>query len=673
MIHGALARLRALWRGLSRPSQLDTEMDEEMRFHVEMEADRLVRDRHLDPVEARRQAAVAFGGVEKWKEAGRDTRGLQWLDHVSIDCRLGVRMLVKHRSLTLVGAFAMTVAISIGAIAFEVITQFLHSSLPFEDGERVVSIEFATETPTIPEKAALHDFDEWRRGIESIQHLGAYRTVQQNLATTESYPDPVRIAEITASAFTIARTPPHLGRYLLADDEREAAERVVVIGHREWQRRFAGDPAIVGRAITLNAVPHVVVGVMPEGFAFPFNHQFWIPLRDDPARYERRQGPMLTVFGVLAPGMTRETAEAELATDHQRLVTQDPAMYGRLRPIVLPFTLESVDVDRPEIVWALRILRMLFSALLVVVAVNLAILFYARTVTRLGEIAVRSALGASRRRILAQLFLEAFVLSVTSAAAGLLLASLALGWLRTTVMSFEQIPFWITFELSPATVIYALGLAVLAAGIVGVLPGLKTTAVGLEANLRALGGGTGLRLGAMWTSLIVSQVAIAVAILPIALFIVSEVVRVETTEPGFAADEFVIAKVEPGRHPEFIRRIEREPGVSAVTFTAFVPGYESDRQFEFEQEAVKQRVGIEEVSNTSVDLRTFEVYDAAMLAGRSFNAADLGTGSVIVNRAFAQQLFDDGTVLGQRFRFVRREATQVTTELASYGDRRRRR
>ena len=233
-------------------------------------------------------------------------------------------------------------------------------------------------------------------------------------------------------------------------------------------------------------------------------------------------------------------------------------------------------------------------------------------------------------------------------------------------MSFEQIPFWITFELSPATVIYALGLAVLAAGIVGVLPGLKTTAVGLEVNLRALGGGTGLRLGAMWTSLIVSQVAIAVAILPIALYIVSEVVRVETSEPGFAADEFVIAKVEPGRHPELIRRIEREPGVSAVTFTAFVPGYESDRQLEFDQEAVKQRVGTEEVSNTSVDLRTFEVYDAAILAGRSFSAADLGTGSVIVNRAFAQELFEDGTVLGQRFRFVRREATQVTTELASY-------
>ena len=187
---------------------------------------------------------------------------------------------------------------------------------------------------------------------------------------------------------------------------------MVVIGHREWQRRFSSDPAVVGRTLTLNTVPHVVVGVMPEGFAFPLNHQFWIPLRENPARYERRQGPMLSVFGVLAPGMTIDTAHAELATNHQRLATRFPGTYARLRPIVLPYTLETLDIDRPLFVWALRILQLLVSALLVVVAVNLAILFYARTVTRLGEIAVRTALGASRPRILAQLFLEALVLSV---------------------------------------------------------------------------------------------------------------------------------------------------------------------------------------------------------------------------------------------------------------------
>ena len=665
MGHRYLARLRALWRRVSRPSQLDAEMDEEMKFHVEMESARLMRERNLDPVEARRQAFVAFGGVEKWKEAGRDVRLLRWLDHIWLDCKLGVRMLIKHPSLALIGAFSMTVAIAIGAVGFELISQFLQASLPFENGDRVVSIEFATERASVPEKAGIHEFDQWRGSLESIQHLGAYRSVQQNLATSETYPDPVRVAEISASAFAIARTPPHLGRYLLPDDERDAAERVVVIGHREWQRRFNGDPAIVGRTLTLNTVPHVVVGVMPDGFAFPLNFQFWTPLRENPAAYERRQGPMLSVFGVLAPGMTADTAAAELATGHQRLASQLPDTYGRLRPIVLPYTLETLDIDRPVFVWALRILQVLVGALLVVVAVNLAILFYARTVTRLGEIAVRTAIGASRQRILAQLFLEAFVLSVISAVAGLLIADATLGWLRTTVTAVEQMPFWITFELSTGTVLYALGLAVLAAVIAGVLPGLKTTGVGLEVNLRALGGGTGLRLGPMWTSLIVAQVAVAVAILPVALYVVSEVVRSETTSAGFPADQFVIAKVDR-RHDEIMRRVAAEPGVAGVAFSSNIPGYAGDRFIEFRDEATRQRLGSEEVVTMSVDLRMFDLYDAAILAGRPFSSADLGTSSVIVNRAFAREFFEAGTPLGERFSFVRGQSLLGAAERESF-------
>jgi len=666
MAQGLLARLRVLWRGVARPSQLDAEMDEEMKFHIELQTDRLIRDRQLDPVEARRQAYVAFGGVEKWKEAGRDTRALQWIDHVSLDCKLGVRMLIKHPSLTLIGAFSMTVAIAIGATAFELISQFLQRSLPFENGARVVSIEFATERASVPEKPGVHEFFEWRVDVDSIQQLGAFRTVQQNLATANTYPEPVRIAEITASAFTIARTPPHLGRYIVPDDEREGADRVMVIGYQEWQRRFAGDPAVVGRSVTLNTVPHSVVGVMPEGFAFPINHQFWIPLQHNPSSFQRRQGPMLYVFGILAPGSTRALAEAELTTIHARMAAEAPATYGRLRPIVLPYTLETLDIDRPEFVWALHILQLLISALLVVVAVNLSILFYARTVTRLGEIAVRSALGASRRRILAQLFLEALVLSIMSAAAGLMLADTVLDWLRVTIRSVENVPFWVTFDVSWTTVIYAVALAVVAAAIVGVIPGLKTTGVRLDVNLRALTGGTGLRLGAMWTTLIVAQVAIAVAILPVALYLVSEVVRMEATGPGFAADQFVIAKVDRGRHVELLRRVESEPRVAAVTFSSSIPGYEGDALIRFEDAAARARLGDEEVGTLLVDLRMFDAYDATILAGGPFTGADFGTTSVIVNRSFAREFFEDGTVLGQRFSLVRQPGSQSTTDLESF-------
>ncbi len=247
------------------------------------------------------------------------------------------------------------------------------------------------------------------------------------------------------------------------------------------------------------------------------------------------------------------------------------------------------------------------------------------------------------------------------------------GGCRPTVTAVEQMPFWITFELSKGTVLYALGLAVLAAVIAGVLPGLKTTGVGLEVNLRALGGGTGLRLGPMWTSLIVAQVAVAVAILPVALYVVSEVVRVGDHQrriPGRAVRD---CQSRSPSQASIMRRVEAEPGVAGVAFSSNIPGYAGDRFIEFRDEATRQRLGSEEVVTMSVDLRMFDLYDAAILAGRPFSSADLGTASAIVNRAFAREFFESATPLGQRFSFVRRAVVAGRHRARVVRDRRRRR
>ncbi len=654
------ARLRARWRGLVRPSALDADMDEEIRLHIEMQAERLMRERQLDPAEARRQAHVAFGGVEKWKEEGRDTRGRRWLDHLALDTRLGLRMLVKHRSLTLIGAFAMTVAVAIGATAFEVIAEALTPALPFPRGERVMSIEFATERVSVPEQARLHDFLDWRAQVTSLELMSAFRTVQRNLATAGSYPEPARIAEITGAAFAIAQTPPHLGRFVLPDDERLGAPPVLLIGYEEWQRRFGGDPSIVGSMVTLNTIPHTVIGVMPPRFAFPFRHQYWVALQEEAAPI-RRQGERLIVFGRLAPGATRESAEGELVAMHQHLQSQYPDLYAKLRPAVMPYTLERMDIDRPIFVWGFRIVQFLLSGLLVIVAINLAVLFYARTLARLPEIAVRSALGASRTRILAQLFLEAFLLSILSAIAGLYVASLALQWLRAIITSVENVPFWLTFDLSAPTIGYALVLAALAAAIVGVLPGLKVTGARLDANLRALGGGPRLRLGWLWTLLIITQVASASAILPAAIYVIAEVVRMETSGPGFAANAFVVARVER-RQAELMRRLEAEPGVRAVTFSSSIPGFEGSRVIAFDDAQAQQADTDKEVNVMDVDLAMFDVYDARILAGRGFASVDLGTTAVIVNQSFVRELFDGRSALGQRFSFARGPADTAALE-----------
>lgn len=594
----------------------------------------------------------------------------------SLDLKLGFRMLLKHRGLTLIGGFAIAVAIAIGSILFEGITKVLHSDLPLPEGDRVVAIQYSMRGRIgNAERKILHDFVTWRDDLVSIRELGAFRTITRNLTSGDGPPEPVKVAEMTASGFGVARTPPLLGRYLLPEDEGTGAGHVVVIGYEVWQRRFGADPGVVGSTIQLGGVPHVLVGVMPEGFAFPVRHEFWTPLPADPSAYKRLQGPSLFVFGRLAPGATLNEAQAELTVVERRTAAAHPETHAQLRAVVLPYTREHVMVDHPVIVRMLRTIQIFIGLLMVVVAVNLAILIYARTVSRFGEIAVRSALGASRRRILAQLFLEAIALSAVGALLGLALAQAAFSWLQPVIASMETIPYWINPDISFQTVLYALGLATFGAVIMGVLPGMKATGRPLHTHLRELGGGNGTRLGRTWTFLIVAQVAIAVAVLPIAVFTVWQVVKMELSKPGFPAEKFLMGLIDlqeepsatgvdsPGRnaegwrfgarHTELMRRLEAEPGVSAVTFSSGTPGFEPSRRIEFDADVSIPSDAELEVAYLRADINLFEVFGAKTLVGRAFDVGDVDREikPVVVNRTFAQRFLGNATRLGQRFHY----------------------
>ena len=643
-------------------------MRDEMRFHLEMEAERLAREDGLTSEEARRRAAIAFGGVEKYKEKERDARGFRWLDALSLDARLGARMLLKHRGFTLVGGFAMTMSIGLGATCFEVLGEVLNPALPFDDGDRVVALKYQSTETGQTERRILHDLIARRQELRSVDYLSAFRITQRNLVGGSTAPEPVKLAEMTASGFAIAGSPALAGRHLLPSDEAQAAPPVVVIGYRAWQSRFAADPRIVGRAISLGGTAHTVVGVMPEEFGFPVNHQFWIPLRMNPLDPAPLGGPELHVFGRLAPGASVQQAKTELATIAQREAVH--AETQRLRPSVLPYTHEHVDVTDPAVVLLLRLAQLLFGGLTFVVAVNLAILIYARTVTRLGEIAVRSALGASRGRILAQLFVEAFALTLVGAVAGLMLAHTGLGTIQSFAAKNGTVPFWISFDLSITTSLYAVALAAGAALIMGVLPGLKATGRSLTANLHELSGRTGTRLGPVWNTLVVAQVAVASAVLPAAVFMAWQTGRMHLAGPGFAAERFVIgiAGWSPDdaadrsrvstRQRELMSRLRAEPAVEAVTFSAGVPGFAgSDGRLVFESGAALDTADPAGVSVADVGVGMFEVYEATILAGRTFEAQDLGaTGVVIVNETLARR-FLPGGVLGARFRYAEGDGT----------------
>src|SRR5919106_1126524 len=263
LVRRTARRISTYWQILTRRDRVISDMDDEMRFHVEMQTERLMKEHGLPLEEARRRALVSFGGVEKYKEAGHDVHGLRWLDALLLDSRFSLRMLLKHRGLTLAGAFAMAVAIAVGATAFEVIADVLDSPLPLPGGDRIVAIDFIATDPGSPEQKVIHEFAALRGPVTTIEHFSGFRNAQHNLVAAETAPEPVPVAEITASAFAITNTPPLLGRYLLPSDETESSSPVLVIGYEAWQRRFAGDRNVVGREVTLGGAPRTVVGVMP--------------------------------------------------------------------------------------------------------------------------------------------------------------------------------------------------------------------------------------------------------------------------------------------------------------------------------------------------------------------------------------------------------------------------
>lgn len=659
---------------LFRRRAVEERMDEEFRFHIDMETERLVREQGLARSEARRRALVAFGGVERHKEALRDGRGLAWLGGLSLDFKLGFRMLAKYPGLTLVGGVAMAFAIWAGAITFVMVSQFITPTLPLPGGDRVVRVRNWDAEENAEEPRVLSDFLAWRAGLRSVTDLGAYRNVARNLVVGTETGRPLNAAEITASAFRIAPEPPLLGRVLVPADERPDAPPVVVVGYEVWRTRFDSDPGVVGRTVRLGDTHATVVGVMPEGFAFPVSHELWTPLKVDAIAHAPREGPGIAVFGRLAPGATLQSAQAELTAVGRRAAAERPDTHGHLQPLVSPY---AQPVPEPSI--EDRGLMMSMNAfavmLLVLICSNVALLLFARAASRESELVVRSALGASRGRIVAQLVAEALVLGGVAAAVGLAAAQFALR--RWGVEFLERnlgpLPFWYDINLSPTAVLYACALTVLGAVIAGMVPARKITH-GLGAGLKqSTGGGGGVRFGGVWTGVIVTQIAVTVAFPAVAFVEQKEAIRIRSNDPGFAAEEYLGVRLDVDAGPDSAasrarfgsaletlrRRVAAEPGVAGVTFVDRLPGdYHRGRWIELDAPSggaapSGPALADPEVSTASVDPSYFEVMEAPILAGRGFGAADLGPDArvVIVDQGFVDRMLHGRNPVGRRVRF----------------------
>ena len=684
MVSQLMARVRSLWRGVVRTRQVDADLNEEFRLHIELRAADLVRA-GMTPAEAARKAHAEFGSTEYHVENARNARGLGWFDEIRfswLDLKLGLRMLVKYPVLTIVGGLSMAFAIWVGAGTFEAIRQLVFPLIPLPDADRIVMLQNWDASANGPEHRATHDFVAWRGSVQSVQDLGAYRTVTRNLMITEGLAEPVYTAEVSAAGFRVLRVSPVLGRTLVESDEQAGAPLVAVIGYDLWQSRFNGDSGVVGRTVRLTGAPATIVGVMPDGFAFPRTQELWVPLRIDVSGYDRRQGLAIRIFGRLAPGASLEQARTEL-TNLGRIAADDfPQTHQHLRPQVFTFAESVRALNGPGEQTMLLTGNIYVIMLLVLVCANVGLLMFARAATRESEIVVRSALGASRRRIVMQIFAEALVLGGVAAVVGLTAAGWGVRWglnlMRAELTDASgNFPFWMDGKLSPLTFVYATLLTLLAAAIAGILPGLKITRNLGNRLKRTTAGAGATHFGGMWTALIVLQLAVTMGFPVVTFFVRKDAVRLETEPLPFAVDQYLSVRLDMERFPiepgadtsaaafqaryaaatrKLEMRLESEPSVAGVVFGEHLPRqYHPNNQIVVDEGAVAphdERGHL--VGSSKVDPKYFDVLDVSMLSGRWFNTseANLDARVAVVNKAFVDRVMGGKNPIGRRVRYV---------------------
>lgn len=638
-------------------------MEEEFRLHIEMETERLMRTEQLMHNEARRRALVSFGGVENHKEELRSGRGFAWLNGLTLDLTLGVRMLRKYPGLTITGIVGMGMAVAIGATTFTMIELSTRPHIPLPEGDRLVAVRLWHARANRPVDSKPFEYFTWRE-LQSLREVAAFRMTRRNLTLPNAIAEPVDVAEMSAAAFDVSRVRPLRGRYLEPGDERVGAEHVVVIGFDLWQTKLRADSMIVGKQLRLGSVAHTIVGVMPKGFAMPLDHQVWTPLRLE-ASIAPGIGRELFVFGRLADGITSGSARSEVEARMRIVQSAYPAEYANVEARLVPYAMlfdNSTDVNQP---WAFFSIQGLLSMILVLIAINVAALVYARTATRRGEIAVRLSLGASSRRIVGQLFAEALVLATVASSVGLAVAFVAFRLAHNALAkSGSGMPFWWEPRITLGTVLYVAGLALLAAFIIGVIPTRSAVAANVRTTLNELTCGTTLRLPKAWTVLIVAQVAVAVVVLPAIVHLSAVYIWHSFIAPGFDADKYLSARIEftddmqptgvAARLPTLEERLEAVPNVTAVTYSAHTPGFEPEHYLDVEHGS--QKVWRARMTEVATDY--FATFNVAIRRGRGFHSGDLlgeATG-IIVNESFVREVFAGGNGVGQRVRIHRWES-----------------
>jgi predicted permease len=678
---------------LVRRRDLNPEIDEELRFHLDARAADN-RAAGMTEAAARRDALRRFGSVASLRERTRDIHVLTHLERLWHDVRHGARVFARHPSMTAIAILSIALGTGANVAIFSFADALLLRPLPISRPSDLITVGSRRKTELVVQSVTSYpDFLDVRSRARSFAGLVAFDYEPVGIAVRPSDPPIVRFATfVTANYFGVLGVPPEAGRDFRPDEDVAGRPAdVAILSHSLWLRDFGGDPHVVGRHVTIAGTPFTIVGIADASFTGLHSYvhdSIFVPLTQlpkivalpRPHAFEERDARILSMKARLAPGLTLAQAQAEMDTISRDLARAYP-LTNTDQPLVVQTEIDDRMQRAPLNSMLLLLLTLLSTAVLVVSCANVAGLLASRGPVRAREMALRLAIGANRARLIRQLLTESLFIAVAGGAGGLLVAQIGIGALRQIRFSSEIVSPPI-IELDQRTLLFSLAIAMASALIVGLGPAFQTTRVDLTSSLKASDRTGAARQKLTGRSVLVAvQVALSLVILTIALFAVQVFHGELSAGPGFRITHLAKITVDAGQHrhvgdgavgffTQTLADTRAIPGVDGATMAASFPFF----GFDFapvapEGHELEPGEPTPLVWANTIEEHYFDVMGISLIAGRPFAETDAaGTPPVaIVNDTLARRMVPDGSIVGKRLQLLddRRDLVEIVGVVAT--------
>jgi putative ABC transport system permease protein len=601
------------------------------------------------------------------------------MDTLFQDVRYDARTFIKNPGFAALTILCLALGIGVNSTIFSVVDTVAIRPLPFRDPDTLVGLYSTHQVNGIDRgNVSYRDLQDWKQRSRVFAEMAAVAGRSLTLSDSDE-PERFNGSTITANMFPMLGIQPILGRQIRPEEDTPGGPRVLMLSHGVWQRRYASDPSVIGRTITVNGLPHTVIAVMPPKFQFPERSQLWIaqaPIEHTSPRAARN----LEVIARLKPGATLDDARRDIKSIGDQLAGEErddqgwSAAAGNLRDEMVPSDVRLVVMTMMGAV----------TLVLLIACANVANLLLARATVRQREMSVRAALGAGRSRIVRQLLTESLLIALASAPLGVAIAYVGLQWLTASIPPQSQAPYYIDWSMNPRIVVYT-GLIALVTGVVfGLAPALQAARTNLQESLKDRGVSAGGSRNRMRAALVVAEIALSLVLLVGASLFVRSFLNLQDARAGIdTASLMTLRFYMPGdpyeppdvmirRVDDIVRRAETLPGVVSAMASNMVPLSGGGSGGAVVPEGVVIESGHEpRVSYYGVTPHLLKTLNIPLVAGRDFTDAEGQgrSGVAIVNSTFAKRLWPTRTdYVGQRFRLIEDPQNQWITVIGVVGD-----